>query len=175
MSDKKVCVGKITTAHGIRGAVKILAYTDDPMSLADYAPLTNESGDKIFDINIDSCNKNILIAKIPDVNDRNAALKLKDIELFVSRDKFPELEDDDEFYYSDLIGLRVVSEDENHYGTILSVEDYGAGEVIEIKRSDNGKSDMIAFTLENFPEVNISGGFVVVSPPEVDFASKDHE
>lgn len=175
MEDKRICIGKIINAHGIKGAIKIQTYTEDPMALADYHPITDKTGKKQFAPSIHSCHKGVVIATLEGITDRNAALSLKNTELFIKRSQLPQLEDEEEFYYSDLIGLQAQLEDGTIYGDVVAVHEYGAGDILEIKRAGTGKNEMLSFTYENVPEIKIKEKILIVNPPEVEFASKEHD
>ena len=167
--NKLICVGVITSAHGIKGAVKIRSFTEDPAALAGYSPLYNSDASRKFVIKTLSENGEMLIAQITGISNRNDAEMLGGTELFVYRDMLPEVAED-EFYYEDLIGLHVKSSiNNNDLGVVTSVYNHGAGDIIEIRLEASGKSELLAFTKENVPEINISGGYIVISLPDIEF------
>ena len=168
MSDSKlVCVGKITSAHGIKGAVKVKSYTEIPESLVGYSPLYNKTGSKVYEISLLSSNSDMLIVKIKGVTGRNEAEILRNQDLFAKKDLFPEVEEE-EFYYDDLISMKVLTDKGEDFGEILAVSNYGGGDVLEVKVFSDGKKELFAFTKEIFPEILLEEGYVVINLPEVE-------
>jgi 16S rRNA processing protein RimM len=98
------------------------------------------------------------------VDDRNAAERLTNIKLFVSRDRLPPA-DDDEFYHADLIGLAAVTADGAAVGTVVAIHDFGAGDILELRPPAGGATIMLPFTDAFVPEIDVAGGRIVVAPP----------
>lgn len=159
----RVCVGQFGGAHGIRGWVRIASYTTDPADVASYGPLTDESGERRFRVSVKRIAKGSVIASIEGVADRNAAEALRGLRLYVERAALPPA-GEDEFYRADLIGLDAVTPDGAALGRIVAVEDYGAGDVIELRLAAGG-SVLVPFTEAVVPVVDIAAGRVVVDPP----------
>jgi 16S rRNA processing protein RimM len=170
MPKNLVCVAKITSPHGVRGAVKVKSFTQFPDSIAEYSPLYSKNGKEKFDIEILSVKEDMLIVKVKGVGSRNEALPLCGRELYASKDIFPELEED-EFYYDDLIGMKVLLQNGEEFGVVVAVDNYGGGDLVEIKLQHSEKKEFFEFTKEVFPEINITDGNVVICPPEVEFVS----
>lgn len=146
-------VGQIVNVHGIKGAVKIKPYLNEPTLMASFGPLTDKTGEKVFEIFESRIHKDLIIANLKGISDRNAAEALKGTTLYVHKDVLPQ-GDDDEFYHHDLIGMDVLSNGAV-YGKVKAVENYGAGDILEIEKT-NGKVMAFAFTDENFPNVNVA-------------------
>jgi len=159
-----ICVGVVTGARGIKGDVRIKSFTADPENLSRYRPLSDRSGSRVFEVTVTGQAKGQLIARIAGINDRTAAERLKGIELFVPEDVLPEPEDG-EFYISDLIGLRVELEDGSEFGTVSAVENFGAGDVLEISGPVKG-GVMVPFTEQVVPVVDLAGARVVIALPD---------
>ncbi len=161
----RVCLGVITGAHGVRGLVRLKSFTAEPEAVADYGPLEDEAGTRRFDLVVRSRAKAHLIASIDGVSDRDTAEGLRGVHLYVDRAALPEPDEPEEFYRTDLIGLAVETTDGQAYGTVRAVEDFGAGDVIEIER---GAGDLVAlpFTQAIFPLVDLASNRLVVDPPE---------
>lgn len=166
MSGRLLCVGVITGAHGIRGEVKIKAFTETPEAIAGYGPLQTKSGDRSFEITRHRIQKGQVIAVLKDVRDRSGAEALKGTELYLDRQVLPELEDEEEFYHADLVGLEALLEDGTVFGQVAALQDFGAGDVIEIRPAGGGSTVLLPFTRQVVPDVNIAEGHIVVSPPE---------
>jgi len=167
MEKDLVCVAKVASPHGVRGAVKLKAYTADPASLADYSPLYNKNGSKEFRIRILSTKNEMVTVKIEGIESRDEVAKLTNTELYADKNLFEELEED-EFYYSDLIGMEVFTVDGKKFGVIINIDDYGSGDVVEISL-ESGSHEMFPFDKKTFPEVSIKENRVIIIPPEVEF------
>ncbi len=176
---KNILIGKIISAFGIKGEVKIISYAEVPEKIEKYN-LFDKSGNslklKISNKNKTaigtSANGTLFIAKIDGINDRNASELLRNKEIFVSRDDLDET-DENEFYYVDLIGLNVVDMNDKKIGKVLDVHDYGAGGILEIefdhadKEKNLGKIENFPFKNKFFPEVNLKKGLVKIDLPEI--------
>ncbi|WP_341702284.1 ribosome maturation factor RimM [Ferrovibrio sp.] len=162
-SPRRLLLGAIIGAQGIRGEVKIKTFTGDPEAIGDYGPLSDAAGRRSFTVKVHRLAKgDVVIASIRGVGDRNAAEALKGTELYVARDALPQ-PDDGEFYYADLVGLMAVTVAGETLGTVSAVHNFGAGDMLEVK-TDSGRSAMVPFTDDAVPEVDIAGGRVLVEP-----------
>lgn len=159
----RVCVGAIVGAQGIRGAVRIKSFTDQPHDVGAYGPVEDESGERRFKLKVTGEAKGLMVATLDGVRDRDAAEALKGVRLYVPRGKLPELEED-EFLYSDLVGLEARSEAGEVLGTVRGLADFGAGEVVDIALKVGG-SLMVPFTKAAVPVVDVRGGWLAVVPP----------
>lgn len=164
MADEKLCVGVIVGAHGVRGDVRIKSFTTEPGDLAGYGLLSDAGGRRQFRIRITGEARGLLRAHIEGIDDRNAAEALAGVELYVDRAALPALEED-EYYHSDLIGLRAELEDGTLFGTVRALHDFGAGDVIEIALAAGG-TVVLPFTRVVVPVVDLAAGRIVVSLPE---------
>lgn len=162
-SEELVCVGAITGARGLKGEVRIKSFTADPKGVSDYGDVFEEDGGKSYTIKITGQAKGQLLARLQGVEDRNAAEALKGTRLYVPKSALPEPEED-EFYFSDLIGLRADLVDGGNLGRIKEVHDFGAGTILEVAGGDLGNV-MVPFTRTAVPKVDISAGRVVIDPP----------
>ena len=155
-----VCVGLITSPHGVRGLVKVKPFTEDPASITAYGPVTDETGRRSFKLQLLSQQKSQWIVRIEGVDDRNAAEELKGVRLYVPRSALPP-PDDDEFYYLDLVGLSAEDTDGRAIGTVKGVFDFGAGDVIEIAGL-NDRPIMVPFTRAAVPVVDVPAKRLVI-------------
>ncbi len=150
--SRLVCVGQIVNVHGIKGMVKIKPFLENPMAVGSYGPLTDEAEKRNFKVRVISQKQGIVLAEIHGVTDRNSAEALKGTKLYIAREKLPEA-DNDEYYYCDLIGLNV-TENGKPFGVVTAVQNYGAGDIIEI-RLNNGKVFPFDFSEATFPVVDV--------------------
>lgn len=161
----------IGAAHGTRGEVRVKSFTSNPLALRDYAPLTTDSG-RVLEIERLRPSKDVLVVKFRGIDDRNAAEELKGATLSVARSDLP-APDPEEFYLADLIGLRALDADGQSLGTVASVENYGAGDVIEIAR-DAGPPLLLPFTKACVPAIDIAAGHLTIVPPaEIEIKETD--
>ncbi len=156
----RVCIGVVTGAHGVKGMLRVRSFTEDPMDVAAYGPVSDEAGSRSFEFTVEGSAKDVLLVRTPDIQDRDAALALKGMLLYVPRAALPEPADD-EFYHGDLIGLRVEALDGHCLGSVRGVHNFGAGDILEIG-AESGATAMVPFTLEAVPEVDLEGGRVIV-------------
>jgi 16S rRNA processing protein RimM len=138
-----VLVAIVLGAHGVRGEVKVRSLTEDPTAFATYEALQNRSGEA-FEIARARRQKDCFIVSFRGVNDRNRAEGFKGMELFVRRERLPEVEAD-EVYAHDLIGLPVVLKGNGQLGEIVSVPNYGAGDLLEVKVERRKETVLIPF------------------------------
>ncbi len=166
MPDSLLCLGVITGAHGIKGEVKIKTFTESPGAIAIYGALHTRSGGASYRIDRYRVAKDLVIASLEGVTDRNAAEALKGTELCVRRKSLPELEDSNEFYHADLIGLRVELGDGSVFGSVVALLNFGAGDIIEIAPEGNKETVLFPFTRKTVPEVDIAKGRIIVALPD---------
>jgi 16S rRNA processing protein RimM len=162
----RILVGVFGAPHGIRGEVRLKSYTADPAAIGAYGPLHDESGARRFSIDaLRPIGKDMLVARVAGVADRSAAEALNGTELFVPRDALSAPEAD-EFYYADLIGLRVENQDGEIFGSVVAVHNFGAGDILEIAPPGNALNKttaMVAFTRALVPVVDISAARIVLA------------
>lgn len=134
--DRPVTLAAIIGAHGVAGEVRLKLFTDD---LARYPAL--HAGDRVLTLKSVRPGSNGAVARFAEVGDRNAAEALRGTALTVPRSALPPL-GDDEYYHADLLGLACVSTAGETLGRVVLVDDFGAGDVIEIERP-GGKRFMV--------------------------------
>jgi len=105
------------------------------------------------------------LAGIEGISDRTEAEKLRGTKLWLDRAALPALEEEDEFYVEDLIGLKALTKDGADAGTIIAVDNFGAGTLLEI-RPPAGTPYYLPFTKKNVPSVDITEGTVQIVAPE---------
>ena len=158
-----VCVAKVVGAHGLRGALKLRCFTERVEDVAAYGPLYDGQGRRRFTLKILGTTRGGVLAAAADVNDRTAAEALRGLELFVPRTALPEA-GPEEFYRADLAGLVALGRDGSPLGTVRGVDNFGAGDVIEIAAPD-GQLLTLPFDRRTVPEIDLAAGRLVVEPP----------
>jgi 16S rRNA processing protein RimM len=162
--NDRVLLGEIGAAQGLKGEVRLRSYTQDPASIANYGALDDEHGRKI-EIESLRVTPKALIARIKGVATREGAEALAHTKLYIARSRLPE-RDEEEWYHSDLIGLAVVNRDGAPIGTVIAVQNFGAGDLIEVKPAAGGPTVLVPFTRDAVPEVDVEGGRLVLVPPD---------
>jgi len=160
----RVCIAQIGAAHGVRGEVRLKPFTEDPLSVADYGPLETEDGKQRLEIESVRPAKDMLVARLKGVADRNAAEALKNMRLYVARERLPKPADD-EFYVADLVGLAVETTAGEAFGTVKAVHNFGAGDLLEIELATGGATVMLPFTQTTVPTMEMAQRRIVVEPP----------
>ncbi len=168
MTDKsrRILLGELGAAHGIRGEISVKTYTANPADIGAYGPLQDEQGRRTFELKIVRVTPKGVIVRVNGADDRTAAEKLRNIKLYVDRDRLPAVTDG-EFYHEDLVGLRAMASDGASVGTIVAVQNYGAGDILEIRRDGGTATELIPFTNACVPEVDLARGIAVVIMPEL--------
>ena len=162
----RVAVARIGAAHGVRGEVRLKSFTEDPLAVRAYGPLEGGDG-RSFTIlaarPAAGTSPDMLVVRFEGVLRREDAEALNGLELSVPRDRLPAA-DEDEFYHADLIGLDAAMTDGTRVGTIVAVQNFGAGDLIEIAPS-RGPTVFVPFTNAAVPEIDLAAGRVVIDPP----------
>ena len=157
----RVCVAAVAGAKGVRGALRLKTFTEDPASVGSFSALWDEAGRPVR-LTVVEPRNGAVVACIDGVESRNAAEALKGVRLYVDRADLPPPRED-EFYHADLIGLAASLPCGRALGRVSAVWDHGAGAVIEIA-GENGEL-LLPFTREAVPEVAVAEGRVTVDPP----------
>src|SRR6266702_6000471 len=159
-----ICVARIGAAHGVRGAVKLWTFTEDPFAVKRYSPLLSKDGKRQFELAQAREAKDHLVATFKGVTTRDEAERLNGIELYVAREKLPATEAD-EYYHADLIGLAAVTATNEVLGKVVAIHNFGAGDIIEIA-PPAGATIMLPFSNAVVPTVDLAAGRVVIELPE---------
>lgn len=151
-SDRPVTLAAVTGAHGVTGEVRLKLFGEGVAALGRFRAF-NASSLTLEKLKDDG--KGGAIARFAEVTDRTAAEKLRGTALTVPRSALPPLEEG-EYYHADLLGLPAVSTTGEDLGTCIAVENYGAGDVLEIERpavdGKRGKRFMVPMRVEAVPE-----------------------
>jgi 16S rRNA processing protein RimM len=161
----RVRIAKIGAAHGLRGEVRLNVYAETPEALPGYGELETADGAKRFRAVSLRPAKGVFIAKFEGVNDRNAAEALTHVELFVARGKLPAIEEAGTFYHTDLIGLRVEDTSGAARGVVVAVQNYGAGDLIEVAAKPGMSGTLVPFIEKFVPLVDLAARRMVIDPP----------
>ncbi|MEA2899411.1 MAG: rRNA processing protein RimM [Bradyrhizobium sp.] len=167
-----ICVARIGAPHGVRGAVKLWTFTEDPLAVKRYGPLATKDGARSFEVTHAREAKGHLVATLKGIATREDAERLNGIELYIAREKLPATERD-EYYHADLIGLAAVDAADQPIGRVIAIHNFGAGDIIEIA-PPHGATMLLPFTHAVVPTVDLAKGRVVIElPGEVDGDTPD--
>ena len=164
MPPSQICVARIGAAHGVRGAVKLWTFTEDPLAVKRYGPLVTKDGARQFEVTHVREAKGHLVATLKGIATREEAERLNGVELYVAREKLPATSED-EYYHADLIGLAAVNAAGEPLGRVIAIHNFGAGDIIEIA-PPNGATMLLPFSNAVVPTVDLEGGRVVIELPD---------
>jgi 16S rRNA processing protein RimM len=159
-----ILIGRVAGAFGVRGELRITTYSADPLSLLTYRQLKREDGTPGLTLTAGRAAKGGIVARAKEVETRDEAEAIRGLRLYIARDVLSPT-DDDEFYLADLIGLEVRDLAGAVVGKVRTVENFGAGDLVEIAPTAGGPTFWLPFTREAVPEVRISEGWIAIDPP----------
>jgi 16S rRNA processing protein RimM len=159
----RICIARIGAAHGVRGAVKLWTFTEDPLAVKAYGPLLTKDGDRSFEVATAREANGHLVATLKGIATREDAERLNGLELYIAREKLPDT-DEDEYYHADLIGLDAVTSANEPLGRVIAIHNFGAGDIIEIA-PPNGATMLLPFTNAVVPTVDLAARRVVIELP----------
>jgi 16S rRNA processing protein RimM len=159
VTGRLVLLGEVGRPHGVRGLVRLHAFTEDPQAIGRYGPLTDATGTRRFEVTALPGG----LGRIEGVADRDAAARLTGTKLYVAREKLPPPADPDDFLLCDLEGLAAFAEDGSALGTVRAVVNYGAGDILVI--GGPGGERLVPFTRAAVPVVDVAAGRIVIVPP----------
>ena len=178
--NNRILLAQVLSPHGIKGQVKIVAYSDDPLKLEKYDLVDQK--DNPVKVKYTNNNKApvkyhngnpVMITTLNGAKNRNDAESQRKLEIFVSRDQLDD-EEEGEFYYADLLGMDVINhEDGNKIGKVTNVLDHGGGTMLLIVFEENPdkpinlKEEFFTFKDEIFPEVDVANNKITIILPEI--------
>lgn len=150
--DKLILMGVISGAHGIKGDLIIKSFMENTQEINNLKILDRDLNEIAIKYVRNGTN-GTTICRIVGCNSRNQAESLIKTELYCLRTDMTEPKDE-EFYFEDLVGLKVLDLNNREIATITGVFNYGAGDIIEMELIANNKKIMLPFTKEYFPTIN---------------------
>ncbi|MCA0368263.1 MAG: ribosome maturation factor RimM [Proteobacteria bacterium] len=162
--SRLILVGQVGGGFGVRGEVRVTAFTADPLALTEYGPLLRADGSVGLNLTSARPDKNGVVGRAREIATKEEADALRGLKLYVPRDRFPEPEED-EFYLADLIGLEARGVDGGVMGRVKSVQNFGADDMLEIAPAAGGPTWYLPFTREAAPELHLADGWLLAVPP----------
>jgi 16S rRNA processing protein RimM len=164
-NPRRVCVGALAGAFGVRGAVRIKSFCAEPAAIASYGPLWTEDGRRSFTLRLTGSAPGALVGRLSGVASKEAADALRGVRLYADRDRLPP-PGEDEFYHADLIGLPVFDTGGAPLGTVQAVHNHGASDILEV--AGPGGTILLPFTRAAVPTVDLAARRIVADPPDSD-------
>ena len=171
MTNNLITIGVITNAHGVKGAVKIKSFTENPEDIFAYAPVYNAEGLEMKITKIGGA-KGLYMAQVQGCNNRTDAETIKGMEICVLRNQFPALEHG-EYYHTDLVGCTVTDTQNAPIGTVKGLHNYGAGDLIEVLFTDKKNTDLFVFA-SDVGDIDVDNKTVVLHVPHAVYADENH-
>ena len=162
--SRLILVGQIGGGFGVRGEVRVTAFTADPLALTAYGPLLRADGSVALTLTSTRPDKAGVVGRAKEIATKEEADALRGLKLHVPRDRFPE-PDEDEFYLADLIGVQARGADGALMGQVKSVQNFGADDMLEIAPATGGPTWYLPFTKEAVPELHLADGWLLAVPP----------
>ena len=163
--DRLILMGVFGAPQGVRGEVRVKSLTAEASAIGDYGPLTDKDRMRAFTFDsLRPLKDDMLVARVAGLSTRDAAQALKGVEIFARRDQLPP-PNEDEFYYDDLVGLEAVDGAGARLGRVVSLMNYGAGDVLEIAPAQGGETLLLPFTKRVAPHIDFDAGRIVIAPP----------
>ena len=169
----RILVGRFGAPHGVRGEIRLQSYTQDPLAITQYGPLSAADGRAFTLVGARPVKDNLLVVGVAGIADRTAAATLTNLELTLDRAILPP-PPEDEFYLADLLGMEAYGADGARLGTVVAVPNYGAGDLVEVRPVRGGDSVLYPFTRAAVPSVDLAARRITIEPPtEVDGDARD--
>jgi 16S rRNA processing protein RimM len=173
--NRRILLGRIAGAHGIRGEVLIRSFAEPPENVAAYGPLSDEAGGRSFAIESVRPGPKGLIGRIAGIGDRSAAEALQGTDLYVERGRLP-VPAEGEFYHADLVGLAAVDAEGRAVGEITAVQNFGAGDLLEVRLAGSTRAELVPFTEACVPQIDFAARrALVIMPSAAEASAADEE
>jgi len=168
-----VALAAFAQPHGVSGRIKVKSFTDPEDAFAENEALYDTAG-KAYKLKITGHTQGMAIVEVEGITDRNAADLLRGKKIGIARAAMPVLKNPDQYYTDDLIGMLVFAEDGTAFGTVKSVANYGASDILEIARP-GGANELYAFTHAIFPTIDTAARRITIVPPVILNAKLDDD
>ncbi|MBX9615816.1 MAG: ribosome maturation factor RimM [Caulobacteraceae bacterium] len=164
-ASRLILVGHVAGGFGVKGEVKITAYTADPLALTAYGPLLRADGSPGLTLIQTRATKDGVVGRAKEIATKEEADALRNLKLYVPRDAFPEPEED-EFYLADLVGVEARDPDGVVLGTVRAVQNFGADDMLEIAPAAGGPTWFLPFTRACVPDLHLADGWLLAVRPD---------
>ncbi len=166
MTDQKlILVGHVAGGFGVKGEVRITAYTADPLALTAYGLLLRVDGSHGLTLTQTRATKDGIVGRAKEIATKEDADALRNLKLYVPRDAFP-APAEDEFYLADLVGVEARDVEGTVLGTVKAVQNFGADDMLEITPVAGGQTWYLPFTKACVPDLHLDDGWLLAIRPE---------
>ena len=166
-SNKLILVGQVAGGFGVKGEVRVTAYTAEPITLLSYGVLLRADASTGLTLTGGRAEKSAVVGRAREIATKEEADALRGLKLYIPRAKLPE-PDEDEFYLADLVGLEARDPEGLVLGTVKSVQNFGADDMLEIAPAQGGPTWYLPFTKDAVPDLHIAEGWLLaVRPTEI--------
>lgn len=164
--QQRIHVGKVIGVHGVKGLVTVKIFSDDLNSLLNQGDVTDKQGERVFKLHFHFKKKQGFVFSVDGIIDRTIAEQLRGTDFYVSDANLSET-DDDEFYHKDLVGCQIIDQDGSTIGTVVSLQNYGAGDLLEFQMGENkGETAFIPFNNSFIQEVDLKNQQIKATIPD---------
>jgi 16S rRNA processing protein RimM len=161
--EERVLLGEIGAAQGLKGEVRLHSFTEEEEAITAYGPLEDETG-HVIEIEALRATPKALIARVKGVTTREGAEALTGTKLYIPRSRLPEREEE-EWYHAELIGLAALDRGGVTIGRVVAIQNFGAGDLLELAPANGGPTVLIPFTRVTVPEIDVEGERLTLVPP----------
>ncbi len=163
-APKLIQMGVFGAPQGVRGEVRVKAFTASPMMIGGYGALTDQTGARTFKLKaLRPLRDDMVVARVEGIATRGEAAALTHVGLYAPRESLPPPAEG-EYYHADLIGLEAFTREGEALGTVAAVLNYGAGDILEIAPPE-GETLLAPFSAATAPSVDFAAGRIVIVPP----------
>ena len=164
---KLILVAQVAGGFGVKGEVRVTAFTAEPKTLLSYGVLLRADGSPGLTLTSGRAEKAAVVGRAKEITTKEQADALRGLKLYIPRNRLPE-PDEDEFYLADLIGLEAREPDGAVLGSVRAVQNFGADDMLEIAPALGGPTWYLPFTKDAVPELHIADGWLLaVKPNEI--------
>lgn len=156
----RILMGKMLAAHGVKGGLKFRSFTQNPEDIFTFKPLYDPEGHPCIIARFNPTGKEgIFLVFLQDVVTREAAAAWQGKGIYIERSQLPMVEEEDTYYYADLINLQVMGPEGQIIGTVSQVHSFGAGDIVEV-RTTQGQMLSVPFTHQYIGPVDLVAGVI---------------
>ncbi len=159
---KKVVIGQVRSAHGLKGQFKIETYTEDPKNFFKYGKVCIGDQYEGIILNKHRLIKNGFLVSCENIKSRTEVDKIIKNNIYIFSDQLPKINDKENIYYHDLMDLSVLDESDNNIGRVVSVSNYGSNDIIEIDLKQKKEKILIPFNKNCIDVVDIENNLIKV-------------
>ena len=160
--NKKIVIGQVKSAHGLKGQFKIQTYTEEPSNIFKYgAVLIGEKHIGVI-LNKHKSIKNGFIVSCEQIKTRTDVEKIIKKNIYIFSNQLPKINIKENIYYHDLIDLTVIDKNKNVIGKVISVSNYGSSDIIEIDLKEKKEKILIPFNKNCVDDIDTKNSFIKV-------------